>query len=227
MGAQGLLGVNVGPNRTAEDPIADCAAGVLALAPLADYVVVNVSSPNTPGLRALQLRENLRNLLEQVTAARADAAADTPLLVKIAPDINQEELEQIAELAVVHKINGLIATNTTIERPTVLRGVHRNEQGGLSGRPLFDRSTEVLAELYRLTKGHIPLIGVGGVSSGADAYAKIRAGASLVQLYTAMIYHGPWVVLKILKQLAEALEHDGFHSVSDAVGTASAAQAHP
>lgn len=226
LGAHGLVGANVGPNRTAEDPIADCAVGVRALAPLADYVVVNVSSPNTPGLRALQLSENLRNLLERVTRARDEAAAKTPLLVKIAPDMNQEDLEQIAHLAIVHKIDGLIATNTTIERPAGLRGTHCNEQGGLSGRPLFDRSTEVLAELYRLTRGHIPLIGVGGVSSGADAYAKIRAGASLVQLYTAMIYYGPWIVMKILKDLAAALERDGFRSVSDAVGTASEVQSH-
>lgn len=219
MGAQGRLGANVGPNRTAEDPIADCASGVRALAPLADYVVVNVSSPNTPGLRTLQLSENLRNLLERVTAARDEAAAKTPLLVKIAPDMSCDELEQIAHVASEYNIDGLIATNTTIERPAELCGAYRNEQGGLSGRPLFDRSTEVLAELYRLTKGHIPLIGVGGVSSGADAYAKIRAGASLVQLYTAMIYHGPWIVVSILKDLVAALECDGFHSIADAVGT--------
>jgi len=224
MAAQGLVGANVGPNRTAKDPIADCATGVRALAPLADYVVVNVSSPNTPGLRALQLSENLRKLLECVTAARAEAAAKTPLLVKIAPDMHHEELEQIAEIAIAHKLDGLIATNTTIERPADLRGVHRNEQGGLSGRPVFDRSTEVLATLYRLTKGNIPLIGVGGVSSGADAYAKIRAGASLVQLYTTMVFHGPWIVRTILKDLAEALERDGFQSISDAVGTASGGQ---
>jgi dihydroorotate dehydrogenase len=220
LGRPGIVGANVGPNRDSPDPVADCAAGVGAFAGLADYLVINVSSPNTPGLRDLQGRRALEGLLAAALAARAETgAAAPPLLVKIAPDLASENLRDIAEVALAAGIDGLIATNTTVERPAGLVGRHRDETGGLSGRPLFEPSTAVLADLYRLTEGRLPLIGVGGISSGADAYAKIRAGASLVQLYTALVYEGPRLVGRINRDLAGRLRADGFSSVAEAVGS--------
>ncbi|MGF1641496.1 MAG: quinone-dependent dihydroorotate dehydrogenase [Rhodospirillales bacterium] len=217
-GRSGLVGANVGPNRDSADPAGDCAAGVAALAGLVDYLVINVSSPNTPGLRALQGRDALAALLDRALAARAAAAAQPPLLVKIAPDLAAGELRDIAAAALAAGIDGLIATNTTIARPSGLAGRHRGEAGGLSGRPLLAPSTAVLAQLYRLTEGRLPLIGVGGVAGGADAYAKIRAGASLVQLYTALVYEGPRLVARTGRELARLLRADGLASVAEAVG---------
>ncbi len=217
------IGANVGPNRDSPDPLADCAQGVRTLAGRVDYLVINVSSPNTPGLRALQAGEQMRRLWQAVQEARSEAAARTPLLmtpllIKIAPDLDADALAEIAAVALEVGVDGIIATNTTIERPQDLDPRYRDEAGGLSGRPLFDRSTAVLAALYRSTGGTIPLIGVGGVASGADAYAKIRAGASLVQLYTALVYQGPALIPRCLQVLKDLLERDGFASVSAAVG---------
>jgi dihydroorotate dehydrogenase len=219
-GAKGIVGANVGPNRDAADPIADCAEGVRTLAPLVDYLVINVSSPNTPGLRGLQAEGPLADLLQRALAARAGTGHRPPLLLKIAPDLDDDALAAIARLALAAGIDGLIATNTTVDRPTSLVGRHRAETGGLSGRPLFARATAVLAKLHRLTGGRVPLIGVGGIASAGDAYAKIRAGASLVQLYTALVYQGPWLVARINRGLGRLLRQDGFASVADAVGTA-------
>lgn len=218
-GRGGIVGANVGPNKDAADPVADCAACVEALAPLADYLVVNVSSPNTPGLRRLQARDALSPLLEACLAARGSAGSQPPLLVKIAPDLAAGDLEGIAAAALAAPVDGLIATNTTLARPASLRDARRNEAGGLSGRPLFGPSTAILAELFRLTGGALPLVGVGGISSGAEAYAKIRAGASLLQLYTALVYEGPRLVGSILSELAAMLRADGFARVADAVGS--------
>lgn len=214
----GPIGANVGPNRDSGDPIADCARGVRALAGRVDYLVINVSSPNTPGLRALQAGKQVQRLWQAVQAARSEAAARTPLLIKIAPDLDAAALAEIAAVALEAGVDGIVATNTTTDRPEGLDGRYRSEAGGLSGRPLFRRSTAVLAELYRLTGATIPLIGVGGVASGADAYAKIRAGASLVQLYTALVYQGPALVPRCLRALTDLLERDGFSSVGAAVG---------
>jgi len=219
LGRPGIVGANVGPNKESPDPVADCAAGVRAFAGLADYLVINVSSPNTPGLRDLQGRRALEALLAAALAARAEAGAIPPLLVKIAPDLSPANLGDIAEAALVAGVDGLIATNTTVARPAGLVGRHRGETGGLSGRPLFELSTAVLAELHRLTEGRLPLIGVGGIAGGADAYAKIRAGASLVQLYTALVYEGPRLVGRINRELADLLRADGFASVAEAVGS--------
>jgi dihydroorotate dehydrogenase len=169
-------------------------------------------------LRSLQRRAALKDLLARVREARDRVHRATPLLVKVAPDLNEEECGDIARVVLESGIDGLIATNTTIERPADLRGRHREEGGGLSGRPLFARSTEVLATFCRLTRGRLPLIGVGGVASGADAYAKIRAGASLVQLYTALVWHGPALVGRIAAELAALLRRDGYASVAEAVG---------
>ncbi|NQU62502.1 MAG: quinone-dependent dihydroorotate dehydrogenase [Rhodospirillales bacterium] len=216
----GPIGVNLGRNKDSEDAVADYTAGVKAFAGLADYLVVNVSSPNTPGLRALQGRDQLGRLLDAVKAALADATPDRPpaLLLKVAPDLTEADKNDIAEVALEKSLDGLICTNTTIERPDNLANSNKAEQGGLSGKPLFEPSTKVLADFYRLTEGKIPLIGVGGIASGADAYTKIRAGASLVQLYTALIYKGPGLACRINRELAGLLERDGFANVADAVG---------
>jgi len=216
--AGGIVGGNVGPNRDDPDPAAGCARAVRALAPHVDYLVVNVSSPNTPGLRGLQGRARLADLLARVRDARDSCGTPRPLLVKVAPDLTAEERADIAEVVMASGIDGLIATNTTVARPPDLLGRHRRETGGLSGRPLFVPSTEVLADFRRLTRGRLPLIGVGGIAGGADAYAKIRAGASLVQLYTALVYGGPALVGRIAGELAALLRRDGFAQLADAVG---------
>ncbi len=215
-GQGGLVGVNLGKNKDTADAASDYVLGATALGPLADYLVVNVSSPNTPGLRALQGRGELENLLGRVLDALADPAP--PLLLKIAPDLTEEDKADIAAVCLDLGVSGIIATNTTIARPETLKGAAKGEAGGLSGRPLFEPSTAVLRDLYRLTGGKLPLIGVGGVSSGAEAYRKIRAGASLVQLYTALIYGGPALVTRIKGELARLLREDGFDSVGAAVG---------
>ncbi|WP_395677644.1 quinone-dependent dihydroorotate dehydrogenase [Inquilinus sp.] len=216
--APGLLGINVGRNKDSRDPDSDYAAGIRAFARLADYLVVNISSPNTPGLRAMQSREPLQRLLAAATAARADATARPPLLVKIAPDLTPEDLEDVAEVALAAGIDGLIVSNTTIARPAGLPPDLAGEPGGLSGKPLMQPSTAVLRRMAKLLAGRLPLVGVGGVASGADAYAKIRAGASLVQLYTALAYRGPGLVGEIKRDLAGRLRADGFRSVAEAVG---------
>lgn len=216
----GIVGVNLGRNKDSAEAVEDYVKGAKVLARLADYLVVNVSSPNTPGLRALQGRDQLRRLLLGVQEALADVPERDrpPLLLKISPDLTLDDKDEIAEVSLDTGVDGLIATNTTIERPPFLVGRGRNEAGGLSGRPLFEPSTRVLSEMYRRVGHRIPLIGVGGIADGRDAYIKIRAGASLVQLYTALIYHGPGLVNRIKRELAEALGADGFTSLSEAVG---------
>ncbi len=219
-GQPGLVGANLGKNKESADAIADYVAGVRALGALADYLVVNVSSPNTPGLRDLQRKSSLMALIEALKSARAAAAAPDPppLLLKIAPDLSDPERAEIAEAALETGIDGLIISNTTVARPAELRSPQASEAGGLSGKPLFAPSTALLADMYRRTRGDIPLIGVGGIASGADAYAKIRAGASLVQVYTALVYQGPGLVLRIKRDLAGFLVRDGFASIAEAVG---------
>jgi len=219
-GAGGIVGANIGKNRDAPDAAADYEAGISAFAPLADYLVVNVSSPNTPGLRDLQRRREITLLLERLLAARRAAAPERPppLLVKIAPDLTEEERADLAEVALTSGIDGLIVSNTTVARPPGLRGGNAHEPGGLSGKPLFAPSTALLAEMYRRTRGRVTLIGVGGIASGADAYAKIRAGASLVQLYTGLVYQGPGLVERIKSELAALLRRDGIAALADAVG---------
>jgi len=216
----GIVGVNLGKNRNGEAE-ADYTRGVRELAAYADYIVINVSSPNTPGLRALQSAVALRTLITAVQRARGEAgAADLPppLLLKLAPDLTPEDRQEIAVVAAGCAIDGLIVGNTTISRPPSLHGSHVGEAGGLSGAPLFTLSTDVLRDMYRLTEGRIPLIGVGGISSGADAYAKIRAGASLVQLYTALVYQGPALLQRMKKDLVQLLRRDGFAQLDEAVG---------
>lgn len=218
-GKPGIVGVNIGANKDAADRIADYEAGIHTFDGLAAYFTVNISSPNTPGLRALQNKAELENLISRVLAARrTDRARPTPVLLKIAPDLGAEELADIADVALRLGLDGIIISNTTIAREGLVSGVNANETGGLSGAPLFAMSTGVLAEMYRLTQGRIPLVGVGGISSGDDAYAKIRAGASLLQLYSALTYEGPALIARIKADLAARLAADGFAHLKDAVG---------
>ena len=211
---RGIIGVNLGANKTSENKIADYVAGVKAVQELADYMVINISSPNTPGLRDLQASAELDALLGQVMAARHCA---TPLLVKIAPDLDIQALREIAAVIMSHGVDGVIVSNTTLSR----EGLHSPaaaEAGGLSGAPLFALSTKVLAQIYIETKGQVPLIGVGGISSGADAFRKICAGASLVQLYTALVYQGPGLIARIKRELSALLEKNGVRTISEITG---------
>ncbi|WP_135465921.1 quinone-dependent dihydroorotate dehydrogenase [Crenalkalicoccus roseus] len=213
-----VLGANIGVNKEGAEPERDYPALYAALAPFADYVTVNVSSPNTPGFRDLQGEARLAAILDALAAARAGLAKAPPLLVKIAPDLAEDALGPIVETCAARGVAGLIVSNTTVARPETLRSRHRGEAGGLSGAPLFARSTEVLRRCFRLARGRLALVGVGGVATGADAYAKIRAGAALVQIYTAFAYAGPALVPRIKAELAALLRRDGFARVADAVG---------
>jgi dihydroorotate dehydrogenase len=219
-GRAGIVGANVGKNRDTTDGAADYIGCMEAVGALADYLVVNISSPNTPGLRALQARALIEELLARVQDSRRRNAAGVlpPLLVKVGPDLDEAEVRDIAEVALATGIDGLIIGNTTVARPPTLRSPDRNAPGGLSGKPLLAVSTACLAAMYRFTEGRIPIIGCGGIAGGADAYAKIRAGASLVQLYSALVFHGPGLVERIKRELAALLRRDGFASVRDAVG---------
>ena len=217
-GRPGIVGANVGPNRDCLDPAGDCAAAILALAPHVDYVVINVSSPNTPGLRDLQRSRALNVLLRRALDARARANAKAPLLVKIAPDLGQMEVEEIAEVALELRLDGVIATNTTVARAPGLRGHYRGEAGGLSGQPLFEPSTQLLAMVFRATGGTVPLVGVGGIGTGSDAYAKVQSGATLLQVYTGLIYEGPHLIAKLATELLQYLRRDGFDRLTAAVG---------
>jgi len=223
----GIVGVNLGKNRDTGEAVEDYAEGIRRVAGRADYLVVNVSSPNTPGLRELQHRAMLNALLERLIRVREEAGCQVPLLVKIAPDLTFEESGDIGQVALESGIDGLIVSNTTVGRPPGLLSRHAREVGGLSGRPLFAASNAILAEMYRLTQGRLPLIGVGGIASAEDAYAKIRAGASLVQLYTALVFAGPALVSQIKSGLAELLRRDGFATVAEAVGVAQGAAPMP
>ncbi len=214
--AAGIVGINIGANKDSADRIADYRAAFARLSPLADYVAVNVSSPNTPGLRGLQDRDRLHALLATLVEARAGKAV--PLLLKIAPDLDERAMDGIAAEVLAAGIEGVIVSNTTIARAPWLRSRHAGETGGLSGKPLFAASSWVLAEMRRRVGEKVVLIGVGGIASGADAYAKIRAGASLVQLYTALVYEGAGLLKCIKRELLECLARDGFASVADAVG---------
>ncbi len=222
----GVVGLNLGANKTSPDRAADYAE-VLALAgPFIDFATVNVSSPNTERLRELQGKAALAGLLAGVGAANARLARPVPLFLKIAPDLGEAELAELVEVALGAGVAGIVATNSTLARDG-LASRHAAEAGGLSGAPLFRRSTAVLARLHVLSAGRLPLIGVGGIGSAEDAYAKIRAGASAVQLYTALVYQGLGLVPRILHGLDALLARDGFATVADAVGTGRDAWAPP
>ncbi len=213
----GIVGVNIGANKDSTDRTEDYVALVRGLAPVADYLSVNISSPNTPGLRALQGRAMLDELLARVVEAR-DATGRTPLLVKIAPDVSETDLDDIVAASLARRIDGLIVSNTTVARPKSLRDPQRGETGGLSGRPLFAPSTRVLAQVFQRVERRFPLIGVGGVDSVETALAKLEAGADLIQFYTAMVYKGPGLAAEITRGLREACRREGVASVAAFTG---------
>jgi dihydroorotate dehydrogenase len=214
---RGVVGANVGANKDSADRIGDYVKGLIRLAGLADYFTVNVSSPNTPGLRALQTGEALAELLGRIGEARP-VLAGAPVFLKVAPDLEAADVEAISDAVAAHGIAGVIVSNTTLDRPPGLASRHRSEAGGLSGAPLMAPATRVLAEFRQAARGRFGLIGVGGVASGADAYAKIRAGAGAVQLYSALVFQGPSLVTGMARDLAARLRADGFASIAEAVG---------
>ncbi len=212
------VGLNLGANKDSDDRPGDFVKVLERCGAYVDFVTVNVSSPNTEKLRDLQGPVALRALLERVLEAREQHEKYTPVWLKIAPDLEPEELEAIAEIAHDVRLDGIVATNTTLDREG-LKSANGGEAGGLSGKPLFEKSTRVLARLSALTQGHLPLIGVGGIASAEDAYAKIRAGAAAVQVYSSLIYQGLSLVDDITRGLEKLLERDGFSHVSEAIGT--------
>lgn len=215
----GMVGVNLGANKDAEDRSQDYVTGLTRLWPLADYFAVNISSPNTPGLRTLQSADALDDLLGRLAEARARLPAPSkPVFLKVAPDLTEDEVPAMVQACLRHRMDGLIVSNTTLARPDTLRSRHAAETGGLSGAPLKEASTRLLGWFRAASGDALPLIGVGGIASGEDAYARIRAGASAVQLYSALVFEGPGLVTRIKADLAARLKADGFATVADAVG---------
>lgn len=216
----GILGLNIGMNKTQTVPEDDYRYLVEQLAPFADYLTVNISSPNTPGLRDLQQKGAFIALINTVLETRNKTCPDTkpPLLVKLAPDLTPEQREELAAAILETELDGIILGNTTLARPSHLSDGFKDEMGGLSGAPLTDKSTALIRDFYTLTKGRIPIIGCGGVCNGTDAYKKIRAGASLIQIYTILAFRGPTVVQDIKQELLSKLKADGFASISEAIG---------
>jgi dihydroorotate dehydrogenase len=211
----GLVGANIGANKDSKDRIADYAMGVRTMAPVADYLTVNISSPNTPGLRGLQEEGELRELLAAVDEVRTEK----PVFLKVAPDLNAGDHERIVQASIDHHVDALIVSNTTVSRPP-LKSAFAKEAGGLSGEPLKSLALEALREFRRASGGEIPVIAVGGIASADDAWERITAGASLVQLYSAMVFEGPGIVRAIVKGLAERVKREGYSNISEAVGTA-------
>ena len=212
----GIVGVNVGANKNSSDRVADYVSGVRTMAPLADYLTINISSPNTPGLRGLQDRGALDELLSAIAGERSPDGP--PLFLKLAPDLDRDGIDDVTDVAIAHGMDALIVSNTTISRPQ-LKSRFGSEAGGLSGAPLKSLALEKLREFRSATGGEIPLIAAGGIENGADAIARIRAGASLVQLYSALIYEGPGLARRICAELTRLLEREGFRNVAEAVGT--------
>ena len=214
---RGMIGVNIGPNKDSADRIADYVQGIEALAPYADYFTLNISSPNTPGLRNLHARGDFDALADSVLSARDRVAPRRPILVKISPDLDNDQLEDVLAVALARRLDGLIVANTSVARPATLASAQARETGGLSGRPIFAISNRLVARCH-LRCGGLPIIGVGGVESVETALAKIEAGASLIQIYTGMIYHGPALVGEILRGLGAEVARRGHSSLSQMVG---------
>lgn len=215
-GRTGIVGINIGANKDSADRVADYVQMTQVMAPLAAYLAVNISSPNTPGLRALQDEGALSGLLDAVLDARG--ATGPPVFLKVAPDLDPADVEAIARIALDKRLGALIVSNTTISRPP-LRSRQADEGGGLSGAPLGDLALARLRDFRRATAGGLPLVGVGGIASAGDAWQRIRAGASLVQLYSAMVYEGPGIARRIVRGLEALMRRDGFASVAEAVGS--------
>jgi dihydroorotate dehydrogenase len=217
----GVVGINIGMNKDQKDPAKDYCTLLRALGGYGDYFTINISSPNTPGLRDLQQKDNLIALFERIKeerAKRCDKTFPPPLLVKLAPDLSEQQQEEIAGAVMDAGVDGLILTNTTLDRPDFLPEKFRSQMGGLSGKVLTDKANVVTRNFYKLTRGKIPIIGVGGISNGQDAYERIKSGASLVQLYSALVYHGPELANMINTELLNLMDKDGFKSISEAVG---------
>ena len=215
-----IVGVNLGINKNSTDTIKDYLFGMESFSNLANYITINISSPNTVGLRDLQLRGKIENLIKQVVIKREkiDSLTKIPIFIKISPDLNDDQLRDIALISLANNIDGLIITNTTINRPNNLLSKNKNFKGGLSGKPLFQASNKILKKMYNLTNGQIILIGVGGISSGSDCYEKIKSGASLIQLYSALTFSGPSLISKIKKELVDLIKTDGYKNISDLIG---------
>ncbi len=218
-----IVGINIGKNKSTQSDIDDYLYCIEKLGMYSDYITINISSPNTPGLRDLQLRGRIELLVKKIQAKQSEIEelVKKPIFIKISPDLNDEQLRDIALMSLANNVNGLIISNSTTQRPDTLISSYKNEVGGLSGKPIFLNSTILLKKMYSLTNGQITLVGVGGVSSGHECYEKIKAGASLVQLYTALVYQGPKIINKILKELDELIIIDGYKNVSEAIGKSS------
>ncbi len=215
-----IVGVNLGINKNSTDSINDYLFGIESFCNLANYITINISSPNTVGLRDLQLRGKIENLIKQVVLKREkiESLTKIPIFIKISPDLNDDQLRDLALISLANNIDGLIITNTTINRPNNLLSKNKNFKGGLSGKPLFQASNKILKKMYNLTNGQIILIGVGGISSGSDCYEKIKSGASLIQLYSALTFSGPSLISKIKKELVDLIKTDGYKNISDLIG---------
>ena len=215
-----VIGINVGKNKSTKNDIDDYLYSIEKLGIYGDYITINISSPNTPGLRDLQLRGRIEALVKKIQKKQSEIEQieKKPIFIKISPDLDDEQLRDIALMSLANNVNGLIISNSTIQRPDTLISNYKNEVGGLSGKPLFLNSTILLKKMYSLTNGQITLIGVGGISSGYECYEKIKAGASLVQLYTALVYQGPKIINQILKELDELITIDGYNNISEAIG---------
>ena len=224
-GRPGIVGVNIGANKDSADRVADYERGLAAFSGLAHYLTVNISSPNTPGLRALQSRAELEALLSRLNAARLSQTRRPPMLLKIAPDLGEAELQDVARCCEDGGVDGIVVANTTLARPKLLSPA-AGEAGGLSGAPLMDLATRQLARMHLLTAGRLPLVGVGGIASAADAWLKIEAGATLLQLYSALVYRGPAVIAEILEGLAARLRASGAASLAAIVGRAAGSLTH-
>ena len=215
-----IVGINLGKNKNTLNSIDDYLYGMEQLGNLASYITINISSPNTKGLRELQLRGNIENLIKKIIYKREEIESinKKPIFIKISPDLNEDQLRDIALISLANNIDGLIITNTTLQRPNNLISINKNNNGGLSGKPLFINSNNILRKMYNLTNGQILLVGVGGISTGSDCYEKLKSGASLVQLYTSLIYSGPSLVSKIKNELIDLIKTDGYKNISEVVG---------
>jgi dihydroorotate dehydrogenase len=218
--SKGIVGINISINKDSSNYIDDYNYCLEKLGPHAHYVTINISSPNTPGLRDIQNRGQIEKLVQSLQNKKNTfpLLENTPIFFKISPDLDEEQIRDIALISLANNIDGLIISNSTIDRPTLLKSNLKNEIGGLSGKPLFLKSTIILKQMYTLTNGQIPLIGVGGISNALECYEKIKAGASLVQLYTALVYEGPEIINNILSELINLLKTDGYKNVKEAIG---------
>ncbi|MDC3131618.1 quinone-dependent dihydroorotate dehydrogenase [Pelagibacteraceae bacterium] len=215
-----IIGVNIGKNKFSNDAVNDYLICMDELGSLASYITINISSPNTEGLRDLQLRGNIENLIKNINKKKEslNILNKKPILIKISPDLNDDQLRDIALISLANNIDGLILSNTTTDRPNTMKSQNIKKNGGLSGKPLFTKSNIILKKMYSLTNGQIPLVGVGGISSGSECYEKIKSGASITQLYTGLIYSGPLLISKIKKELVDLIKTDGYKNISAVIG---------